>query len=569
MTEILIKNGFVFDPVQGIKGDKKDIAVRDGVIVESVSSAAKVIDASGMTVMAGGVDIHSHVAGAKVNVGRNFRPEDKLQAVYEPARGVRHMAGGNSVPTVFKTAYKYADMGYTTVMEAAMPPLYARHTHEEMRDTPIIDQAALPLFGNNWFILEYLKNGEMDNATAYISWLLRSTKGYGIKCVNPGGTEAWAWGLNCMTINDPVPYFEITPKEIVAGLIAANEALHLPHSLHLHGNNLGNPGNYQTTLDTLKIAEGFKPNNNFGRDQVLHHTHIQFHSYGGTTWADFESKGAEVMDYINKNPQLTCDIGFVTLDETTTMTGDGPFEYHLNALNHLKWANTDVEVECGSGIVPYVYSKDIYVCGVQWSIGLEMALLAKDHMRCYLTTDHPNAGPFTRYPRVMKWLMSEKARDEVFASMKSEDKVRDRSTLGGIDRELTLYEIAMMTRAGTAKALGLGGRLGGLAPGMQADIAVYPYNPETESDPEQIEWAFSHAKYLIKSGEVIINDSEIISNGNKQTYWVDVKTNASPQVEHDLTEMFRKYYTVSERNYEVEEKSFMKNPNVIAIDATL
>lgn len=98
---------------------------------------------------------------------------------------------------------------------------------------------------------------------------------------------------------------------------------------------------------------------------------------------------------------------------------------------------------------------------------------------------------------------------------------------------------------------------------------MYPYNPETESDPEQIERAFSNAKYLIKSGEVIINDSEIISNGNKQTYWVDVKTNASPQVEHDLTEMFRKYYTVSERNYEVEEKSFMKNPNVIAIDATL
>ena len=81
MSEILIKNGFVFDPVQGIKGDKKDIAIKDGVIVESVSSAAKVIDAAGMTVMAGGVDVHSHVAGAKVNVGRNFRPEDRKSVV--------------------------------------------------------------------------------------------------------------------------------------------------------------------------------------------------------------------------------------------------------------------------------------------------------------------------------------------------------------------------------------------------------------------------------------------------------------------------------------------------------
>ena len=478
------------------------------------------------------------------------------------------MAGGNSVPTVFKTAYKYADMGYTTVMEAAMPPLYARHTHEEMRDTPIIDQAALPLFGNNWFVLEYLRNGELDNAKNYIAWLLNSTKGYGIKCVNPGGTEAWAWGLNCMTVNDQVPFFEITPKQIVNGLLDVNEGLHLPHSLHLHGNNLGNPGNYTTTMDTLKIAEGKKADNAFGRDTVLHHTHIQFHSYGGTTWADFESKGAEVMDYINRNENLTCDIGFVTLDETTTMTGDGPFEYHLTALNHLKWANTDVEVECGSGIVPYVYSKDVYVCGVQWSIGLEMALLAKDHMRCYLTTDHPNAGPFTRYPRVMKWLMSQQAREDVLKTMKNEDKVRDRSTLSEIDRELTLYEIAQMTRAGPAKVLGLGGKLGGLKVGMQADIAVYPYNPETESDPEQIEWAFSNAKYLIKSGEIIVNDGEIVSNGNKQTYWVNVETAPSKQVEHDLNEYFRKYYSVSRRNYEVDEHAFMKNPNVIKIDAT-
>ena len=34
MSEFIIRNGHVFDPVQGIKGDKKDIAVKDGKIVE-------------------------------------------------------------------------------------------------------------------------------------------------------------------------------------------------------------------------------------------------------------------------------------------------------------------------------------------------------------------------------------------------------------------------------------------------------------------------------------------------------------------------------------------------------
>ena len=67
MSEYIIKNGHVFDPVQGIKGDKKDIHVKDGKIVESVGSGAKVIDASGKTVMAGALEIHAHVAGPKVN----------------------------------------------------------------------------------------------------------------------------------------------------------------------------------------------------------------------------------------------------------------------------------------------------------------------------------------------------------------------------------------------------------------------------------------------------------------------------------------------------------------------
>ena len=430
MTEYLIKNGFVFDPVTGVKGDKKDIAVKDGKIVESVSSSAKVYDATGKTVMAGAVEVHAHVAGPKVNEGRNYRPEDKLFGNRAGVNGMR-TTGGFSIPTTFKTGYTYAQMGYTVVMEAAMPPLYARHVHEEIRDTPIIDEGAFPVFGNNWFVLEYLKNNELENTAAYISWLLRATKGYAVKVVNPGGTEAWAWGLNCLSVNDPVPYFDITPAQIVRGLIEANEYLGLPHSMHVHANNLGNPGNYTTTLDTFKLAEGFKANNRFGREQTMHHTHVQFHSYGGDNWGNFESKADAIMDYVNAHPNLTIDTGNVTLDETTTMTADGPFEHHLTELNHLKWANVDVELETAAGIVPYVYSPDIKVCAIQWAIGLELALLANDPMRCFITTDHPNAGPFTRYPRIIKWLMSKEAREERLTTFKHADKVISATHLHG------------------------------------------------------------------------------------------------------------------------------------------
>ncbi|GFP43781.1 formylmethanofuran dehydrogenase subunit A, partial [Candidatus Hakubella thermalkaliphila] len=61
-----ISGGEVYDPLHGINGEKRDIYVRDGKIVapEDVDQKhLEVIDASGLVVMAGGVDIHSHIAG--------------------------------------------------------------------------------------------------------------------------------------------------------------------------------------------------------------------------------------------------------------------------------------------------------------------------------------------------------------------------------------------------------------------------------------------------------------------------------------------------------------------------
>jgi formylmethanofuran dehydrogenase subunit A len=567
MSEFLIKNGYVFDPVQGIKGDRKDIAVKDGKIVEKVGSGAKVIDAKDKTVMAGALDIHAHIAGPKVNVGRWYRPEDKLFNSHKKPGSTR-IEGGFSIPTVFKTGYEYARMGYTFAMEAAMPPLYARHVHEEIHDTPIIDEAALPVLGNNWFMMDYIKNHEIDNNAAYIAWLLRQTKGYGIKIVNPGGTEAWAWGLNCLTIHDPVPYFDITPAEIMTGLIETNEFLGLPHSIHVHQNSLGLPGNYTVTLDTLKLAEGFTAKNNFDRKQVMHSTHLQFHAYGGDNWGNFESKAKEVMDYVNKHKNITVDTGNVTLDETTTMTADGPFEHHLHGLNHLKWANVDVELETAAGVVPYIYSPDIKVCAIQWAIGLELALFAKDPMRCFITTDHPNAGPFTRYPRVVKWLMSKKARDAQIKAFKHSDKVIDATEIANIDREISLYELAAMTRAGPAAALGLGQKYGALKPGMNADIAVYSLNPDMiSSDPELIEKAYGNAACLMKDGRICVRDGVVVDHGKKHTFWVDVKVNENKQVMHDIREKFLKYYSVNEGNYPVPD-SYAPHQHVIALDAT-
>ena len=177
MSEYIIKNGHVFDPVQGIKGDKKDIAIKDGKIVDKVGSACK-----GHRCQRARPSWQAPWRSTPTSQGprstsaASTGPRTSSSAC-TPTKGMERMGGGASIPTTFKTGYEYAKMGYTTAMEAAMPPLFSRHVHEEIRDTPIIDEGAFPVFGNNWFVLEYLKNQEIENTAAYIAWLLRVTKG--------------------------------------------------------------------------------------------------------------------------------------------------------------------------------------------------------------------------------------------------------------------------------------------------------------------------------------------------------------------------------------------------------
>ena len=76
MTEhLVLKNGVVFDPMNDIDGEVMDICISDGKIVESTPASAKVIDLKGKTVMAGGVDPHSHILGSKLNVARLVSPD--------------------------------------------------------------------------------------------------------------------------------------------------------------------------------------------------------------------------------------------------------------------------------------------------------------------------------------------------------------------------------------------------------------------------------------------------------------------------------------------------------------
>jgi formylmethanofuran dehydrogenase subunit A len=561
MSNLIIKNGLVYDPLNGVDGEKKEIHIKNGIVVDKVNSDAKVIDASGMIVLPGGVDIHSHIAGAKVNSGRAFRPEDKLPEFNEKHSKVTRAGSGWSVPSTWTTGYRYARLGYTTVVEPAMPLLEARHTHEEFNEMPIIDKAAFPLFGNNWFVMEYVKNKDMDKLAAYVAWILKATKGYAIKIVNPGGVENWTWGKNVDSLDDHVFHFEVTPREIVESLAIVNERLELPHSIHVHGNNLGHPGNVTCSLDTMKTVEKIVPKTD--RKAVFHYTHCQFNAYAGTNWSDFTSGASNIAEYLNSHDHVTIDVGQVIFGKaaTTTMTADGPWEFALHHLGGVspwgakpgvKWINGQVEAESGSGIVPYFFSPKVAVNAIQWAIGLELMLLTKNPWQIFFTTDHPNGGPFTSYPQVYRWLMDKKSRDEVLLKECSK-KAAEQTQLKDIDRELSISEICTVTRAGTAKALSMHDR-GHLGIGAIGDVAIYKLDPE-KMDGHAIEKAFSLAAYTIKEGQIVVKNGEIMASPMGALLCAEpkIKQNEIDALLEDVKMHWRDHYSINFNNYAVQD----------------
>jgi formylmethanofuran dehydrogenase subunit A len=556
--KMIIKGGIVYDPANGIFGEEMDLCIDQGRVVEQ--AGGEVIDARGLLVMPGGVDAHSHIAGKKVNTGRIMRPDDSRLGT-EPRSGVCRPSTGYTVPNCYAMGYRYARLGYTTAFEAATPILEARHTHEELAEIPIIDKGALTLFGNNWQVMECVRDKDIPKLAAYVAWGLRSARGYGVKIVNPGGGEAWGFGANVKSHRDNVPGFDVTPAEIIRGLAEANEMLRLPHSIHIHFNNLGKPGNYTTALETLELLKDIKP----GRmRQVVHVAHMQFSAYGGTSWRDFESKAPAIADYFNTHSHATMDMGQLLFGSATTMTADAPLEYGNARLTHNKWSNHDIELEESSGVVPMIYLRKMLVNAVQWAIGLELALLVRDPWKTLMTTDHPNGSPFVNYPEVITLLMSRAKREAEMATL--HEQLPNRTTLPAIEREMDWTEIAIMTRAAPARILGLTDK-GHLGVGADGDVSIYSIRPEdvdAARDHALVKKALSSALYTIKGGVVVAKEGRILAAPEGRTYWVDATV---PDADHDrlmpeIEDKFAKYYSVQLSNYAVQD-AYLPSSRVI------
>jgi formylmethanofuran dehydrogenase subunit A len=392
--------------------------------------------------------------------------------------------------------------------------------------------------GNNVLLYRLLQEGRREEFRQALAWWLSATKGYAPKLVNPGGDEMWKGerNANIVTLDQKIGPFDLTPRKVIAEFIEAGNELGLPHPVHIHCNNLGHSGNYETTLETMRIAEGRR----------AHITHIQFHSYGsvaGKSTDNPTSKAREISEYVNTHPNISADVGAVMFGRSTSMTGDAPLAYMLRRFGGGKWVNADTEHESGCGIVPFTYQDRVYTNALQWAIGLELFLLSEDPWRMVFSTDHPNGGSFMSYPRLIRLLMDAEFRKEQMAGV-NQQALEHSGLRDCQSREYTLSEIAIITRAAPARLLGLASK-GHLGVGADADITIY----EEQADKERM---FSAPRFVIKDGVPIIEDHEFRTDHEGRL--IHVAPDYDPGIEQVIQPFFEDYYSIQFANYPVADR---------------
>ena len=532
----LIKGGRVIDPANRRDG-VGDVWMQDGRIVAPQTRAPEnVHDARGKIVMAGAIDIHSHIAGGNVSTARLLLPEAHRAYLARPAATPLANAGFST----FETGRLYAQMGFSLVVEPAVAPHHALHAHLELADIPIIDKAILTVLGNDDFLLGFLRDGDSPAAIRdYVAATLAASKGLGIKVINAGAAAAFKYNARSFDLDDVVPHYGVSSRRIVEALQQAAIDLGVPHPVHVHANNLGLPGNVATAKATILAARGLP----------MHLAHLQFYAYGKEGPKGFSSAAAELAEVVNAHKNVTVDVGQVMFQPTVTVSSDVMRQYNgMGTAKPRKSVIFDGDSN-GGGVVPFTYSNKSFFNAVQWACGLELFLAIDDPMRVFFTTDHPNGAPFTAYPDLFALLMSRDLRARWMASLPK--AAMEVTNLPAMTREYTLPEISVMTRQAPAKLLGLRDR-GHLGPGAIADVAVYDDLPDRAK-------MFRHAALGFKDGELVVREGRVthLRFGRALT----LQPTPGKAMQQRLEAHYQSLYGLSHRRFAVRAEALTRSSN--------
>ena len=547
MDRLIIKNGVVFDPINNIDGEIKDILIESGKIVEKFSNETDVkeINAKGKTVIPSAVDIHTHVASQQVNWARLLGTNNnKFKEIW---RGL----------TLRNIAKNYISNGYTFILEANVFPSLAKQTIFDFTQLPVLDKAMLLNISNFWPLELEFQRGKIDDMAIFLSDLLSKTYGFGIKIYNPFENENWNFRELREDISQMGRLYNFSALDVYENAVKCVETLGLPHSTHAHiegyENEIGKR-NLVTVLEKIKsldIKASQNTDSDLKRNQILHIAHANSYSFDGNN--------ENLINFLNQNQNFDIDVGFVGFNQINpVITSDRRL---INSMltedineNPRKLISSAVEFEGDSFITMRNLSKENYQDCVLWANALDLALNVGNKFQVSFSLNFPNYANISDIPKIATWLLSVDARENFMKDMNN-DFLKN-NPLSNNDKVLIFSEFVCLTRVSPAKSLGLANIKGNLGLGADGDLNILDINikeMDISKQHEELRSALSNMDYVIKSGTIVKKQKKFNFNLNGSIFWSRGKSEIKEKdfIMSKKKDFYQKYSSVFYDSYKV------------------
>jgi formylmethanofuran dehydrogenase subunit A len=546
MSKIIVKNGIIYDPINNVDGEVKDVLIQDGTIVEKFSNQkdVKEIDAKNKTVVPAAIDIHAHIASQQVNWVRLLGTKNPI--FQETWKGL----------TLDFIAKQYLSNGYTFILETNVFPSLSSQAALNLTMLPVLDSAYLLNLSNFWPMELEFQKGMVDQASAYISDVLEKTKAFGLKIYNPFEREEWNFKKLRDDLEKKGRLYNFTPLDVYENMTRYVERLKLPHSIHAHIEAYENEQakrNLNLVLNRIRdlnLEIPTKPEKG-RRSQVFHVAHASSYNMDGDN--------SELIKFYNENAEFDLDIGFIGFDPINpVISSDRRFITTLsNQQNSFKLIRSAIELEGDTFSSLRIFDKQNKNHCIIWANGLDIALKIKNKWQVQFSVNFPNYSSISKVPQISSWLLSDKAREDFMQNFN--DEFLKRNSIASNNDSLSFYEYIIITRASPAKSLGIGDIKGNLGIGADGDLNIIDFNPKKENIQNNYQTvidALTSMDYVIKSGKIIKKDQSLDLSTKGKIFWAE----GIPKKERDTfvlnkkKEFYEKYYSTFYKSTKVNLK---------------
>ena len=352
---------------------------------------------SGCVVMAGGIDLHTHIGGGKVNLARLLMPEDHRRG-RDP--WPRPPTRSSCRPAAAARRARWPPA--TATSRWATPRPSSRRWWPATRATPtwrwatspILDHGAYVMLGNDELFLQMLaeRRGLRAHPRLRRPGWCNATKAMGVKVVNPGGISAFKFNQRKLDVDERARALAASRR---GRWCTRWRARCTSWACRIRCTSTAATSAWPATS-----TRRWRPSTR-STACPAHLTHVQFHAYGTEGPKKFSSaalragRGGERATRTSR-----IDVGQIMFGQTVTASGD-TMRQHAQRRPRAARASGSARTSSATPAAAWCRSATASrATSTRCSgrSGWSCSCWCDDPWRVVLTTDHPNGGPFTQLP---------------------------------------------------------------------------------------------------------------------------------------------------------------------------